>query len=123
ETIEWNVYGKVRRIIRSSTASDKPDLEFRYDAGGQRVAKIVKDGANEVDWKYQYYVRDAQGNVMATYDKKSVVSGDTSVYRKINEWLVTNEGGTAFGEFVDGQLHSGGQFGGAFIEAIIEWNE
>ncbi|MCZ2129320.1 MAG: hypothetical protein LC109_03535, partial [Bacteroidia bacterium] len=122
EAIEWNVYGKVRRIVRSSSAVDKPDLEFRYDAGGQRVVKIVKDGANEIDWKYQYYVRDAQGNVMATYDKKSVVSGDTSVYRKINEWLVTNEGGTAFGEFVDGEL-KGGQFDGALVESIIEWSE
>ncbi|MBX2985972.1 MAG: OmpA family protein [Bacteroidia bacterium] len=122
EAIEWNVYGKVRRIVRSSSAVDKPDLEFRYDAGGQRVVKIVKDGANEIDWKYQYYVRDAQGNVMATYDKKSVVSGDTSVYRKINEWLITNEGGTAFGEFVDGEL-KGGQFDGALIEAIVEWSE
>jgi hypothetical protein len=39
--IEWTSTGKVAKITRV-TGSDKPDLEFWYDASGQRVAKIVK---------------------------------------------------------------------------------
>ena len=38
-------------------------LNFYYDAGGNRVKKI--DGKD----KATYYVRDAQGNVMAVYEK------------------------------------------------------
>lgn len=41
ENIEWNVYGKIRKIERADT-SIKPDLEFQYDASGQRILKIVK---------------------------------------------------------------------------------
>ena len=39
-TIEWTVAGKVRRITRTPQ-SGKPDLEFRYDALGNRVSKTV----------------------------------------------------------------------------------
>ena len=55
-----------------------PDLEFQYDANRQRVCKIVKArtpaGAllGQADWKKTYYVRDAQGNVMATYNQLNV---------------------------------------------------
>jgi RHS repeat-associated protein len=50
-----------------------PDLEFAYDASGNRVSKIVKPAATKTDastWTTTYYVRDASGNVMATYEKK-----------------------------------------------------
>jgi RHS repeat-associated protein len=65
------VYGKVRKVNRK-TSSTKPDLEFKYDPMGNRVAKIVKprNGGlqlKEEEWTYTYYIRDAQGNVMATY--------------------------------------------------------
>ena len=38
--IEWTATGKVRRITRTPQ-SGKPDLEFRYDASGNRVSKTV----------------------------------------------------------------------------------
>ena len=38
--IEWTAIGKVRRITRTPQ-SQKPDLEFRYDASGNRVSKTV----------------------------------------------------------------------------------
>ncbi|MBR4826877.1 MAG: hypothetical protein IKZ91_03230, partial [Bacteroidales bacterium] len=38
--IEWTATGKVRRITRTPQ-SRKPDLEFRYDALGNRVSKTV----------------------------------------------------------------------------------
>jgi RHS repeat-associated protein len=49
-------------------------LEFGYDAMGNRVVKIVKprlggNPTNEANWIYTYYQRDAQGNVLATYER------------------------------------------------------
>jgi RHS repeat-associated protein len=74
--IQWTVFGKIRTITRTST-SNKADLEFRYDASGQRVCKIVKpkDGTthallDQSHWTYTYYSRDASGNVMAVYERK-----------------------------------------------------
>jgi RHS repeat-associated protein len=71
--IAWNVYGKIDSITRTS-GSNKSDLRFRYDANGNRICKIViphVSGAPvyEEDWIYTYYVRDAQGNVIAVYDR------------------------------------------------------
>jgi|GEM_PF-1546603 len=71
--IEWNVYGKISKVLRTE-ASTKPDLEFLYDATGNRVAKIVKPkGANAT---ITYYIRDAQGNVLSVYKKSE--SGHTA---------------------------------------------
>ncbi len=71
--IDWTVYGKIKRITRTST-STKPDLEFRYDASGNRISKLVKPrtGFGYVrgeSWTTTYYIRDAQGNVMAVYNQ------------------------------------------------------
>ena len=64
--IEWNVYGKVSRVIRTAE-STKPDLEFLYDALGNRVAKIVKPkGGGAV---YVYYIVDSDGNILSVYKK------------------------------------------------------
>ena len=88
DSIYWNVYGKIEEIKRSGS-STKPALSFRYDAMGQRVLKIVKHGPVESSWDYHWYVRDAQGNVMATYTKKNSIStNDTSLYRDINNSLI-----------------------------------
>lgn len=63
--IEWTVYGKIKSIDKSSGA----DLEFAYDASGNRIMKIVKPTPVSSRWRYTYYIRDAQGNVMATYER------------------------------------------------------
>ena len=71
--IVWNVKGKVR-LVRKNAAS-KDETELGYDAMGHRIMKIVKprDGSNalkgEKDWTYTFYTLDAQGNVMATYER------------------------------------------------------
>jgi YD repeat-containing protein len=84
-TIEWTVYGKIKRITRTS-ASTKPDLEFKYDAMGQRILKLVKPKASagvykeQKDWSYTYYVRDASGNVMGVYKRSFTPNvGNTEV--------------------------------------------
>ena len=73
DVITWTVNGKIKSITRTS-ASTKPDLEFVYDAMGNRIEKIVKprDGTaveSQLHWTYTYYVRDAQGNVLAVYER------------------------------------------------------
>jgi RHS repeat-associated protein len=84
-TIEWTVYGKIKRITRTSS-STKPDLEFKYDAMGQRILKLVKPKASagvykeQKDWSYTYYVRDASGNVMGVYKRSFTPNvGNTEV--------------------------------------------
>jgi len=42
-------------------------MDFSYDATGNRLTKTVKNGATPDEWTRTYYIRDAQGNVMATY--------------------------------------------------------
>ncbi|MBK8705993.1 MAG: hypothetical protein IPN33_22180 [Saprospiraceae bacterium] len=71
DKIEWTVYGKIKSITRLP-GNLRSDLEFLYDASGNRFAKIEKPrDANGVkppiDWIGTYYARDAQGNVMGIY--------------------------------------------------------
>ncbi len=72
--IDWTVYGKVKSITRTTNTHNKPDLEFEYDASGNRIMKLVKPRTAGVinpqkDWTYTYYVRDAQGSVLAVYER------------------------------------------------------
>ncbi len=68
--IKWSVSGKVTDIIRTA-GSDKANLHFRYDAMGNRVSKsVVPKNVADADTITTYYVRDAQGNVMAVYERK-----------------------------------------------------
>ena len=63
-SIEWTATGKVRRITRMPK-SGKTDLEFRYDASGNRVSKTViskTDGERTTT----YYVRIGSNVVFAT---------------------------------------------------------
>jgi RHS repeat-associated protein len=53
-------------VTRTGT-STKPDLEFGYDAGGNRLwKKVIPKGVGETE-RFYYYIRDAQGNEMARY--------------------------------------------------------
>ncbi|OQA96917.1 MAG: hypothetical protein BWY22_01532 [Bacteroidetes bacterium ADurb.Bin217] len=71
ENISWNVSGKIVSLTRI-VGSQKADLEFEYDAMGNRIVKRVipknPDGTkNMTAIKTTYYVRDAQSNIMASY--------------------------------------------------------
>lgn len=78
--IEWNLSNKIDRIQRNgpnpyNPNNYDPNMEFRYDAYGNRTVKIVKPRSatgvsSQLDWTYTYYVRDAQGNPLAIYDRK-----------------------------------------------------
>ncbi len=81
DAIEWTVTGKIKKISRVNSINS--DLEFEYDAMGNRVVKIVKprdlNGIKPQDqWTYTYYIYDAQGNIIATYNKKYEVNYDNA---------------------------------------------
>ncbi|MCX6317421.1 MAG: DUF6443 domain-containing protein [Bacteroidetes bacterium] len=61
--IEWNVYGKIAVIHKGAQRT-----EYQYDAGGNRIAKIIYPPDRGLT-QFTYYVRDASGNVMAIYEK------------------------------------------------------
>ena len=58
--IIWNVANKITQITKGSGQI----IQFTYDPMGNRIAKKDIVAAGE---KTTFYVRDAQGNVMATY--------------------------------------------------------
>lgn len=65
---------KIDRIEFANPAAGKPrEFAFRYDAMGQRVAKIVKINPQAPD-TWTYYVRDPQGNVMALKSSKPILA-------------------------------------------------
>lgn len=73
DRIDWTPQGKVWKVTRI-TGSDKDDLEFVYDAMGNRIEKIAKprvsgNPTDQVAWTHTYYRRDASGNVLAVYSR------------------------------------------------------
>jgi len=72
--IDWMVSGKVKGITFNN---GKPNLLFRYDAMGHRISKTVYDGATVTSTAtVTYYVLDASGNVMATYEQRQGATRD-----------------------------------------------
>jgi RHS repeat-associated protein len=71
--IAWNSYGKVRNVTRGTQI-----MSFGYDALQNRVLKSVVNGA--VTTK-TYYIRDAQGNILATY---ALSNGTTMKLTELN---------------------------------------
>ncbi|MEO5643559.1 MAG: polymorphic toxin-type HINT domain-containing protein [Bacteroidia bacterium] len=98
DNIEWTVSGKLKQVTRIAT-STKADLEFVYDAMGNRIAKIVKPrpggnaSAQEL-WTYTYYVRDGSGNVLAVYDRSFVdkSGGAYEDHFNLKEWDIYGSG-------------------------------
>lgn len=81
DNIEWTVAGKVKRVERPGTSSLK-ELRFAYGASGQRIAKqVTPDPDLDATGYREHYIRDAQGNIMATYR----YSNPGSASLKLNE--------------------------------------
>ena len=58
--------GKVKAVTRTTGSTLQP-LEFAYGAGGQRISKQVGGAVGDPGTYREHYIRDAQGNIMATY--------------------------------------------------------
>lgn len=65
ETIRWNAADRVSEIRRSGDA-----IEFLYDGLGRRVVKLTKPSADPSTWRHEYFVRDENGEIRATYDRR-----------------------------------------------------
>ncbi len=65
-SIDWMVTGKVKKIDKTGTLDD---IAFEYDAMGNRIIKTILDHSGNVLSK-TFYIRDAQGNAMSTYELK-----------------------------------------------------
>lgn len=68
--IEWNLQNKISYIKKNNNTS----INYIYNATGNRILKYVNDDLNNVMIKFETYVHDAQGNVMAIYKKESDTS-------------------------------------------------
>lgn len=72
DEIVWDVYGKIKSI----NFDTKSDLDFQYDAMGNRIAKIVKNTTTQAIEKTTLYFRDAQGNVLMTEEILATVTNN-----------------------------------------------
>lgn len=69
--IKWNLYNKVTGV----TTPNYNSMKFEYDGAGNRLAKhFITDDQVIRTTKDEYYIRDAQGNVLATYTGKTIRS-------------------------------------------------
>jgi len=72
DTIKWTVYGKVAQVIRKK-GTDFMTINYRYDGSGNRVMKLIeKRMSGSIEFTTTHYVRDATGNIMATYTNRKV---------------------------------------------------
>jgi RHS repeat-associated protein len=78
EKVAWDIHNKVRRVERFD-GSDRADLQYSYDAAGDRVIKhstrptLANDGTRtRVEHSWTYYIRDARGRILSVYEKKRV---------------------------------------------------
>lgn len=72
--IIWNNRNRVVELIHVDT-SHQADLQFNYDAHGNRILKLSKPRNGngllpENTWLYVYYAYDDEGTLIATYERK-----------------------------------------------------
>lgn len=77
--ITWTPSGKIDNIVIDQ-ANKKQLIVFKYDPMGNRILKIVHNGSTTpvATPLYTYYSRDAQGNTIAIFNRKTeqVFNGD-----------------------------------------------
>ncbi|MFH6988808.1 thrombospondin type 3 repeat-containing protein [Flavobacterium collinsii] len=75
DEIKWRVDGKVESITKSKGLANQVIISFEYDGLGNRVAKTLTTTSKAIT---TYYQRDAQGNVLSTYEM--IKEGGTTKY-------------------------------------------
>lgn len=83
DSIAWTPYGKVRAVFKD----DSSQVRFRYDASGNRIAKITETDTT-------IYARDASGNVMAVYRNDTLT--EQSIYGSSRLGLINYASKTAY---------------------------
>jgi len=78
-TITWTPKGKVRSVTKPDTT-----VYFRYDAMGNRIAKIVSTPTKS---DTTAYARDAGGNVMTIYNNRTATEAPIYGSGRIGEYM------------------------------------
>lgn len=95
--ISWNLSGKVSQIEKSNGTR----IKFRYDALGNRIAKIVNDTTS-------WYFRDASGNTMSRYTSKTRRTGTSlPIISSIYQEAASIYGSSRLGEYKPNKLIGG----------------
>lgn len=72
--VTWNAYGKVQKVVKKNTGGVViKTMRYYYDAQGNRVIKEVYAGDENAAKEVTWYVRAADGNVLAVYKKAGPV--------------------------------------------------
>jgi len=104
DAINWTNSGKVESVERT-TGSTNRDLYFKYDPTGNRIAKYVENTSFsplELDYYTKtYYLRDAQGNVMAVYTRTYDEEVPQEVTMSFSELERSVYGSSRIANFVD----------------------
>jgi RHS repeat-associated protein len=74
----WSVYGKLLTIPSKS-------ITYQYDAAGNRIGKTVGSTST-------WYVRDAQGNILATYSGENMALQEQEMYGSSRLGMISNAG-------------------------------
>ncbi len=114
QRIAWNAYGKVKSITDTVTGEL---VTYEYDGVGNRVRKDVIGQADSLTEYHtgEYYVNDAQGNVLATYNFNGTYS-PYSLIAAANDGLQTNAN---FPSFVVDKMAGYGDFYNQFVTRAI----
>ncbi len=67
-TIEWDVYGKVKRV--DFTSGQYQSVTYEYDAAGNRIVKHIEHAIPDLSYS-TIYIRDASGNIMSIYTRNT----------------------------------------------------
>lgn len=82
--VDWNVYGKITKLTKVYPPSPTGTMRYTdyvYDPAGNRISKVSYPAIGEAPY-VNVYVRDAQGNIMAEYEKRSeIYEGDAILKR------------------------------------------
>ncbi|MGB0522471.1 MAG: RHS repeat-associated core domain-containing protein, partial [Flammeovirgaceae bacterium] len=128
--IEWNVQDKVHKV-KPLFGAKRPVIRYYYDVAGNRVAKEVDKGTTEYAdpalIRTTYYVRDADGNIMSTYERRNVLSNEgagiyTAQYRQKEVMLYGSErlGMYQSDSLINEQLFSTADFDGVKVKFFEE---
>ena len=102
--IFWNNFGKVDSI---NEKNNRWALGFSYDPSGNRIEKRYYPNGDPDNSVNTYYVRDPQGNVMATYQREIFIDGEKF---SLLDWSVYGSARLGLAQVDDNILWTSGSY-------------
>jgi RHS repeat-associated protein len=102
DSIKWNLLGKMTHVYKKTG----PSLEFQYGPDGHRTVKRLFTGDSTLST--EYYVRDAQGNIMSVYDVSNTMEPKDldSAYSRVIDRLIDYKDKEQYAEFIAWAFHN-----------------